>query len=171
VNSEQVTGAHDVRLHWLAADLPFKMTGSPFEVVFEAGLSRVRWSIFSSVPGSAAVVRAGNQVTNNVLPEIAGADTRLLGWEAPTYGDLQPAVSLVLQTRSRLPVRFVTVVLTDERCRVESQGNEVVISRDTLREESPPSGSEYRVNLLAETAPDSKSSSDRHRFPVRELTV
>jgi hypothetical protein len=167
VDREEVTGAHDVRLHWLVADLPFKMTGSPFEVVFEAGLSRVRWSIFSSVPGSAAVVRAGKQVANNVLSEMAGADTRLLGWEAPTYGDLQPAVSLVLQTRSRLPVRFVTVVLTDERCRVESQGNEIVISRGTLREESAPKGSEYRVNLLAETAPDSKSSSDRRSFPVR----
>jgi hypothetical protein len=66
----------------------------------------------------------------NLATEIAPADAQLLGWESPTYGDLQPAVSLVYETRSQLPVRFVTAVLTDERCKVESAAGQVVIFYD-----------------------------------------
>jgi hypothetical protein len=148
-------GQHEVRLHWLAADLPFEMTESRDQVVFKSEQTRIRWGIFSSAPGSAAIVRTGKQISGSVLREAAGADTQLLGWEAPTYGDLRPAVSLVQQTRSQLPVRFVTVVLTDERCRFESQNGEIVIRANE---------SEYRVNLSA-----ARPSSESGRFPVSEL--
>jgi len=144
-------GEHDVSLHWLVADLPYEGSHSPFQVLFAAGQSRVRWSILSSVPGDAAVIRAGKRVES--LPEeasahdVAGGDTSLLGWEAPTYGDLQPAVSLLYQTRSRLPVRFVTVVLTGDRCRLESQGDEIVILGDQFSGESANESEIYRVSL------------------------
>ena len=170
LDDNDATGDHDVRLHWLVADLPFDVTASPFQVVFESEQARIRWNIFASVPGSGAVVRAGNPVAKNALPEFAGEHTRLLGWDAPTYGDLRPAVSLVMQTRSQLPVRFVTVVLTDERCKLESQGSEIVILRDKLRDESAKVF-EYRVNLSAGTAPSSETSSERQPFPVRESKV
>ncbi len=132
-------GEQDVRLHWLVADFSYEVSDSPFEVVFSAGQSRIRWSIFSSVAGSAAVVRAGK----SAAPEVAGADTPLLGWESPTYGDLRPAVSLVYQTRSQLPVRFVTAVLMDEQCTLEPRDGSLVIVRDEAEV--------YRVNLSART--------------------
>ena len=155
---------HDVRLHWLAPDLQFEVTDSPFQVVFQSEQTPILWSIFSSVPGSAAMVRAGKLFAKNVPPEFAHADTRLLGWEAPTYGDLRPAVSMVLQTRSQLPVRFVTVILTDQRCRIESQGSEIVIAHEKLHDESAKMF-EYRVNLSAPAAKPSEPSSQR-LFPV-----
>jgi hypothetical protein len=130
-------GEHDVRLHWLVADFSYEVSDSPFEVVFSTGKSRIRWSIFSSVAGSAAVVRAGK----SSAPEVTGADTQLLGWESPTYGDLRPAVSLVYQARSQLPVRFVTAVLTDERCKLEPGDGSLVIVRDESEV--------FRLNLSA----------------------
>jgi hypothetical protein len=140
VDDIEGAGEHDLQLHWLAADLPYELSESPFQVVFMSEGSRIRWSVFASVPGNAAIVRAGSQVQNHTgkssVPEIALADTQLLGWESPTYGDLRPAVSLVYQTRSRLPVRFVTVVLTDEQCRIESRDEGLVILRSESHDKS-----------------------------------
>jgi hypothetical protein len=130
-------GDHDVRLHWLTADLPYETADSPFQVAFTSGQSRVRWNIFSSPMGNGAIIRAGARVEG----DSAGVETELLGWESPTYGDLRPALSLVYQTRSRLPVRFVTAILTDERCNLESAGEELVIKRHESEV--------YRVNLWA----------------------
>src|ERR1700678_2984863 len=116
IDDVEGTGVHDAHLHWLMADVPYEVSDSPFQVVFTSGQSRVRCNIRSSSTGSGAIIRAGAEVVGN----LKNADTQLLGWESPTYGDLQPAVSLVYETRSQLPVRFVTAILTDERCKLES---------------------------------------------------
>jgi hypothetical protein len=72
------------------------------------------------------------------MPDV---ETQLLGWQSPTYGDLQPAVSLVYETRSLLPVRFITVILTDEACQLESRNNGMIISQHDSEI--------YRVDLSA----------------------
>ena len=139
VDDIEGTGVHDARLHWLMADLPYESSDSPFQVVFALGQSRVRCSMFAGSPGNAAIIRAGTQVKGNV----ADVDAQLLGWQSPTYGDIQPAVSLVYETRSKLPVRFVTAILTDDRCKVESTDEQLAILLD---------GSEiYRVNVHPES--------------------
>ncbi len=137
VDDIEGSGVHDARLHWLIADLPYEVSDSPFQVVFTSGQSPVRCSIVSGSSGSGAVVRAGAQVegTSSLV------DIQLLGWESPTYGDIQPAVSLVYETRSELPVRFVTAIFTDERCKLESRDEQLVV----LRGESELD----RVNLSA----------------------
>ncbi len=139
VDDIEGAGVHDARLHWLMADLPYEVSDSPFQVVFTLGQSLVRCSILSNSSGSGAIVRAGARVEGNS----AGADTRLLGWESPTYGDIRPAVSLVYETRSRLPVRFVTVILTDERCKFELRDEQLVVSLGESKV--------HRVNLSART--------------------
>jgi hypothetical protein len=161
VNNDAGTGEHDARLHWLVADLPFEMTDSPFQVIFASDHSRIRWNLFSNVPGSSAIVRAGKQLAKEPRPEFAPADTQLLGWQAPTYGDLQPAISLLLQTRSQLPVRFVTVVLTDESCTLESQGGDIAVHGNECK---------YRVSLSTIPA-SSERSQQQDIFPVRESKV
>jgi hypothetical protein len=88
-----------------------------------------------------------NITTGKTSVHEVGSDTPLLGWESPTYGDLQPAVSLVYATQSRLPVRLVTVVLTHERCRLETQGDEIVILRDAFHGGSAEESEIYRVSL------------------------
>jgi hypothetical protein len=150
VDEIEGVGEHDVRLHWLAADLPYEISDSPFQVAFAFDQSRVRWNIFASTAGRAAVIRAGKQMnitTGKTSVHEVGSDTPLLGWESPTYGDLQPAVSLVYATQSRLPVRLVTVVLTHERCRLETQGDEIVILRDAFHGGSAEESEIYRVSL------------------------
>jgi Heparinase II/III-like protein/Heparinase II/III N-terminus len=141
VDDLEGTGDHDARLHWLLPDLPCQVSDSPFQVVLTSSQSRVRWDIFCSASASAAIVRAGK---SSAL-EVTGSDTELLGWESPTYGDLQPAVSLVYQTHSTLPVRFVTVILMDEQCKLELRSSELVISRSASGNESEG----YRVNISA----------------------
>jgi Heparinase II/III-like protein/Heparinase II/III N-terminus len=116
-------GVHQARLHWLMADLPYESSDAPFQVVFALGQSRVRCSMFSSSPGNAAIVRAGARVAGDA----SHADTRVLGWESPTYGDIRPAISLVYETGSKLPVRFVTAIFTDDRCQLESTEEHLVV--------------------------------------------
>jgi hypothetical protein len=115
---------HDVRLHWLMADLPYEVSASPFQVVFTSGQSQVRCNILSSSPGNGAIIRAGARVEGNSVC----ADTQLLGWESPTYGDLRPAVSLVYEIRSQLPVRIVTAMLIDERSKYELRDQQLIVS-------------------------------------------
>ena len=144
-------GEHDVRLHWLLPDFLCEASDSPFEVGFVSGEDRVRWNIFASVPGNGSLIRSGKPVwtgSNKISPQEYGcADTQLLGWESPTYGDLQPAISLLYQLRSPLPVRLVTVILTDTKCRHESKGGLLVVRRSEAEI--------YRVNL----SPQSSSAS------------
>jgi hypothetical protein len=105
------TGEHDLRLHWLTPDLPYQVRESPFEVEFSHGQSHIHWSFFASAPAQGAIVRAGAVIEESSKFNFEDRDTKLLGWESPTYGDLRPAVSLLYETRSHLPVRFVTLVL------------------------------------------------------------
>jgi hypothetical protein len=138
VDDIEGTGVHDARLHWLMADLPYEFSDSRFEVVFALGQSHARCSISASSPGNAAIIRAGTQVNGNV----ADADAELFGRQSPTYGDIQPAVSLVYETQSQLPVRFVTAILTDDRCQLESTDEQLVIMRgesEIYRENVRPS--------------------------------
>jgi hypothetical protein len=135
-------GVHNVALHWLAADLPYEVSDSPFQVTFTSVESRVRWNVFATVAGTAAIVRAGNQVWGK-RSTAQDESTQLLGWESPTYGDLRPAISLMYQTKSQLPVRFATAILTNTRCRIESEAGKLMI----LTTESGRESEVYRVNL------------------------
>ncbi len=141
------TGVHDVRLHWLTADFPHEISGAPFQVEFASDRTKIRWNIFASASGSSSIIRAGNQVWARAAEKdsaIVIADTQLLGWESPTYGDLQPAVSLVYEMRSQLPVRFVTAVLPNQRSKAESVDGEIIILCDRAEI--------YRVNLTEKRA-------------------
>jgi len=119
-----------VRLHWLAPDLPYVISDSPFQIVFVAKPSPIRWNMFSSCRASAMVIRGGKRLlTGNSVAWMADEDAQRFGWEAPTYGELQPAISLLYQTRSPLPVRFVTVLLTNERHNADKVNDELVVCR------------------------------------------
>jgi hypothetical protein len=155
-------GEHEVRLHWLTLDLPFERSDSPFQVSFNTGMSRIGWNIFASADAHSAIIRGGEQMEpmHGKCPALEVADPQLLGWESPTYGDLRPAISLVCESRSQLPVRFVTVVLTGERCSAELFDGEIVISDNSYPDGSPECEL-YRVSL----SPLSRSGR-KHSSPV-----
>jgi hypothetical protein len=147
VDDIEGNGKHTARLHWLLADLPYHVSDSPFQVVLRSGESRLRWYLFASVPGSGAVVRGGLVTHLGGGNGFSGSDTNLLGWESLTYGDLRPVVSLLYQTQSQLPIRFVTVVLTDENVRLDVNAGEIAILRNDSSEKSLPNSEIYRVSL------------------------
>ncbi|HEY1658163.1 MAG TPA: alginate lyase family protein [Candidatus Sulfotelmatobacter sp.] len=127
-------GEHEARLHWLLADLPLQVHDSEFQVAFKSEWSSIRWGIFCSAAGSVSIVRAGNRIQRAAgrieksQAELSDNELQILGWESPTYGELKPAVSLIYQTRAQLPLRFVTIVLTNERCVVESSEGKIIVS-------------------------------------------
>jgi hypothetical protein len=144
-------GTHNARLHWLLADLPSEADGSAAQVAFKSGCFLIRWKVFSSAAGDLAIVRAGKRMqleavkTRDARADPSDDEVKILGWESPTYGDLRPAVSLVYQTRAQLPLRFVTVVLTSERCLLESSKDEIIVSNTASG--GMPAKEIYRVSL------------------------
>ncbi len=120
------TGQHELRLHWLLPDAAFEViSNSPFCAVLSVEKVRLRWNIFSSSPGAAAIVRGGKSVAGNV----GWGDEELLGWESPTYGELCPAISLLHLVQAPLPVRMVTVILAGEELQLRQSDNNLILSR------------------------------------------
>jgi hypothetical protein len=128
------SGTHEARLHWLLADLPLHLHDSDCHVAFTSEHSLIRWKVFCGAAGEFSVVRAGKRIQlaagriQKSQAELSGNELQIFGWESPTYGELRPAVSLIHQTRARLPLRFVTIVLTHERCMVESSEGKIIVS-------------------------------------------
>jgi hypothetical protein len=154
-------GEHDLRLHWLVPDLPFEVRDSAFQVEFTARQSKIRWNMFCSASAASSVVRAGTPMETSPLvaqgPRASIENHDLCGWHASTYGDLQPAVSLICQARSCLPVRFLTAILTDEQCAIESTNDEVTIiysglSKTGHAEASPSQHKIFRLSLAPKSA-------------------
>jgi hypothetical protein len=149
------SGEHDLRLHWLAADLPYELFDSPFQVIFTAQQSRIRWSICSSLPASVAVcgmtIRAGKQSAQprkGTALELPAADAQMFGWESPTYAALKPAVSLLYHTRAPLPARIVTAVLTGECYDLETINGHVAIVKKNSLNTSQDRSEIFRVSLF-----------------------
>ena len=160
VDDLEGSGDHHARLHWLVPNLPVQIADSFFQVRFKLDHGCVRWNTFSSAPGHSAVIRCGKVIETSgaSMPEAVHPDTQLLGWESPTYGALEPAISMIYETQSQLPVRFVTIVLTGEHCRLELSADEVI-----LLENQPVKNSQgceiYRVSL----SPSSTFAANRQR--------
>ncbi len=120
------SGEHDLRLHWLVPDMPFRVvSNSPLQAVFEGKSASFSWNVFGSSAGVANVIKAGK----SQAPGFVGAETQLLGWESPTYGELRPAVSLRYCSRGQLPVRFVTVVLVGNEIQLKNGPNQLELWR------------------------------------------
>ncbi len=117
------SGRHGLRLHWLAPDLPFQVFENPFRVAFASDREHFSFTMFSSCNSESALVRAGESSTTAIDRQ----DLALLGWESLTYGQRQPAVSLLCRTRDPLPVRFATVILAGESSQIERESGAIAI--------------------------------------------
>ncbi|HVI10009.1 MAG TPA: alginate lyase family protein [Candidatus Binatia bacterium] len=122
------SGEHEILLHWLLPDLPFEVCGNPFKISLDSPRGQVRWSIAADIPGKNAVVRSGRPSWFDPDFEIPPLDMQRLGWESPAYGELSPALSLVHKIKSSLPVRILTIVLTDERAELAASKNEIAVT-------------------------------------------
>jgi len=147
-------GEHELRLHWLLPDLPFEVIAdSPFCAVLSAEKMRFRWNVFSSSPGSAAIIRGGKILAGDI--ESRNRNEELLGWESPTYGELCPAISLLYRVHARLPVRIISVILAGEALELQQSDRNLVLSRDASQV--------YQVSLALEQTVGLGLESDPHR--------
>jgi asparagine synthase (glutamine-hydrolysing) len=120
-------GEHELRLHWLLSDLPIEVSANaPYCAVRIGENVRFHWNIFSSSPGSAAVIRGGKKVAGDLVCE----DQEILGWESPTYGERSPAISLLYRVRAPLPVRMVTAILAGDALQLRESDGNLVLSRE-----------------------------------------
>lgn len=118
------TGEHDIRLHWLVPDVPVEsFTAAPFHAVFRSESVEFLWDVFASSSVIGRLVREGKPLTPG--DEFGALETS--GWDSPTYGELRPAVSLIVDARSPLPVRLITVLRLKDDLRLESNGDEIAI--------------------------------------------
>lgn len=118
---------HAFRLHWLAGDFPFTADENEGRLSLDTpeGAFHIRTYDVDARPLPATVV--------------AGQDTPPRGWLSRYYGEKTPVPSLAVETRSALPVSFITVLAGTE-ARLERRGNDYVVltpaaeHRFTIRE-------------------------------------
>jgi hypothetical protein len=159
---------HGLRLHWLLPNLPFQQTqdkkgervaaglgpaqtksdSSQFSITLSAETKNFHWHISSSSTGTADIIRSGKNLASSPAQKYPAQkynDEALLGWESPTYGERIPAMSLLYNVRSPLPVRIVTVILAGEALRLEERSHHLVISQKATQL--------YKVSLSADSEP------------------
>jgi hypothetical protein len=115
VIADELTGkaSRRVRLHWLMPDVPWSAPiPGVLELRFRAGTMRIMTAC--SVEARLDLVRAGERVLGmaggKAMETAAQPAEPDRGWRSRYYAHKEPALSLVLESTSQLPVRFVTVV-------------------------------------------------------------
>lgn len=101
-------GIHTACLHWQLPDAPFQFTGpNTLDVTFNAG--DLRSVVSCSANSTYEIIRAGERVAGirDSSPDLAA------GWLSRYYGRKEPALSLAIESRSLLPMRFVSLFLLD----------------------------------------------------------
>jgi hypothetical protein len=108
VHSSRSPGsAHTFRLHWLLPDWPWYIEAQTLTLESPLGPVKIEIDLeteaFPAQP-ALALVRRGQRIYGANEPP----HTPILGWVSPTYSMLQPALSLVIETHTNPPVRFIT---------------------------------------------------------------
>lgn len=101
-------GSHTACLHWHLPDAPFQFASpSILDVKFNAG--DLRSVVSCSANSTYEVIRAGQRVAGNAdsPPDPAA------GWVSRYYGRKEPALSVAIESRSPLPVRFLSLFFLD----------------------------------------------------------
>ncbi len=97
-------GAHQARLHWLLADLPFEDGSAPGELRFRIEQNRLIIRTWASCVSNTTLVRGG------ILLRGADEMAELRGWVSKTYAEKECALSLAVDASGKLPIRFITYV-------------------------------------------------------------
>jgi asparagine synthase (glutamine-hydrolysing) len=110
-------GKHAFCLHWLLADLPYRLDGADCRLILTTdqgafGIQVMAWP--EAVPGF-SLVRAD--------------PTSVRGWQSRYYGQRDPALSLRVEMRSGAPARFVTLLAAGSESGVRGDADERLVAR------------------------------------------
>ena len=99
---------HVWRLHWLLPDQSFLYNKNGGLL-----LERISLSFKSNLPFILRIVRAGNCVfsTGRGSGTLNAEEDVLCGWYSPTYGEKEPALSVILTAHGAAPLRIETLIL------------------------------------------------------------
>ena len=103
--SQTQPSLHSFTLHWLLPDWPYTLSGKsliltrPGEKPFGFRLHLSAGEVEGAAP-QLRIVRCGESLLGAPEP------LPILGWFSPTYGQRQPALSVLLTLRARAPVTF-----------------------------------------------------------------
>jgi hypothetical protein len=103
VDQLEGAGAQPLRLNWTLPDLAYELTGLQLRLGDHQEGFRLRIG-----PGAAEIglYRAGELRQGAAIASAQEAST--LGWVSPSYGTLEPAISLLVRLAGSLPLRLET---------------------------------------------------------------
>jgi hypothetical protein len=90
-------GRHQVRLHWLLPDLPWRLEDARLEIETPEGPFTLEVRVPDGFPFEIALARAGE-------PLAGPAPAPTAGWYSPTYGVREPALSFAVIIRAETPL-------------------------------------------------------------------
>jgi len=91
-------GNHATRLHWLMPDFPYLLSETARRLTMNTPAGDFTIQVWCDHIAGLSLVRAGSPLDK----------TR--GWRSVYYAEKMPALSMALDTRAELPVRFITVL-------------------------------------------------------------
>ena len=91
-------GSSVTRLHWLLPDFPHRVSEAAKRLSVDTPAGGFAVQVWSSGPADLSLVRGGSPAD----------ETR--GWRSLYYAEKIPALSLALECRAELPVRFITLL-------------------------------------------------------------
>ena len=108
---DDVAGAFsgNIRLHWLFPDYAFTWQEDSSTLILQTSVGLFQCVLRLVQPHSLTVVRAGKMITE-AQSTVSKSELEIRGWRSLYYGEKEPAISVAMQTESRLPVRCVTVL-------------------------------------------------------------
>jgi len=102
----------NVRLHWLFPDYPFTWQEQSSTLILKTPPGEFQCVSWAQ-QHLTTIARAGEIVAGIPSPA-SNSEMEIRGWRSLYYGEKEPAISLVIETRTQLPVRFVTVLAPEE---------------------------------------------------------
>src|SRR4029077_17306123 len=96
----------NVRLHWLFPDYPFTWQEQSSTLILKTPPGEFQCVSWAQ-QHLTTIARAGEIVAGIPSPA-SNSEMEIRGWRSLYYGEKEPAISLVIETRTQLPVRFVT---------------------------------------------------------------
>lgn len=101
------------RLHWLFPDYPFTWDHEASRLVLKTQVGEFQCVMLVPRPYFASIAKGG-EVVAGMCSDSEKSNLEVRGWRSLYYGEKESALSLAVETDSRLPVRFVSVLAPAE---------------------------------------------------------
>ena len=128
----------DVRLHWLFEDCSHEWRANDLRLMLQTPAGDFQCCVHTAKLNTPTLA-IGGRMSSEPDSSISKSDYQIRGWRSLYYGQKDPAISLAVETKEPLPIRFVTV-LAPSAVRV-IKVDETVVEVGSNRES-------YRISLL-----------------------